>query len=176
MQTNTDNQLNRLLARLQDLPLPSASKQWLLTLGAGLVIPYLATSAVAFESVTPEAATLSLRNRRRVQNHMKTVHASAMFLLAEAATGTVLSANLPEGAHFSTTHIEIDYTRRALGDLKATARLDPAQRQAVQREEKGKLRVPVVLTDENGNEPARFVIEWSWKHKNGARQGSQSAA
>jgi uncharacterized protein (TIGR00369 family) len=169
----TENRFNQLLTRIEKMPLPRSAKQWLVTRSAGLMIPYLSTSAIEFEAVSREHATLGLRNRRRVQNHMKGVHASAMFLLAEAATGTVLLANLPEGALFSTTRIEIDYTRRARGDLRATASLDQAQRAQLQREEKGKLRVPVVLSDADGNEPARFVIEWSWKH---ARKRSQAAA
>ncbi|HEX5659224.1 MAG TPA: DUF4442 domain-containing protein [Polyangiales bacterium] len=169
----TENKFTQLLARIEAMPLPRSAKQWLITQSAGLMIPYLSTSAVEFEAVGPARATLVLRNRRRVQNHMKTVHASAMFLLAEAATGTVLLANLPEGALFSTTHIEVDYTKRARGDLRASATLDEAQRTQIEREEKGNLRVPVVLHDADGNEPARFVIEWSWKH---ARKRSQAAA
>jgi uncharacterized protein (TIGR00369 family) len=169
----TESRFNQLLTRIEGLPLPRSAKQWLLTQSAGLMIPYLSTSAIEFEAVSQARATLALRNRRRVQNHMKGVHASAMFLLAEAATGTVLLANLPEGALFSTTHIEIDYTKRARGDLRATATLDEAQRTQLEREEKGKLRVPVELRDGDGNEPARFVIEWSWKH---ASKRSQAAA
>lgn len=159
-----DNRINQLIGRIEALPVPRAWQRRLVTLGVGLTVPYLATSSVQFVEVTDASVTLSLKNRRRVQNHMKTVHASAMFLLAEAATGTVLNANLPEGSRFSTTHIEVDYLRRAEGDLKAIATLSDEQRALIRATPKGKLAVPVRMLDQNGNEPASFVVEWSWKH------------
>jgi uncharacterized protein (TIGR00369 family) len=162
--SRVDNRINQLISRIEALPVPRAWQQRLVTLGVGLTVPYLATSSVQFEQVTDASVTLSLKNRRRVQNHMKSVHASAMFLLAEAATGTVLNANLPEGSRFSTTHIEVDYLRRAEGDLKAVATLSNEQRALIRTTPKGKLSVPVRMLDENGNEPATFVVEWSWKH------------
>jgi len=157
--------MNQLVRRIESLPLPRAWQRRLVTLGVGLTVPYLATSAVQFERVSEASVTLSLKNQRRVQNHMKTVHASAMFLLAEAATGTVLTANLPEGTRFATTHIEIDYLRKAEGDLKATATLSDEQRALLRTTPKGKLAVPVRMLDSSGNEPATFLVEWSWKHR-----------
>jgi uncharacterized protein (TIGR00369 family) len=159
-----ENRINQLVQRVGALPVPRAWQRRLVTLGVGLTVPYLATSAVVFEHVSDASVTLSLQNRRRVQNHMKTVHASAMFLLAEAATGTVLNANLPEGTRFSTTHIEVDYLRRAEGDLTATATLSDDQRALIRATPKGRLSVPVQVLDASGNEPATFVIEWSWKY------------
>ena len=161
----TENRLSRLVRRVESLPLSPVIQRRALTWFAGLAIPYLATSSIELELVRPERAVLSLRNRRKVQNHMKTVHASAMFLLAEAATGTVLTANLPDGSRFATIHIEIDYVRKAVGDLRATATLSPEQRALIASEAKGRLVVPVALTDAEGNEPARFSIEWSFKRR-----------
>jgi uncharacterized protein (TIGR00369 family) len=175
MQTNdatpgkVHNRFNDLVGRIERLPLPRAWQQRLVSLGIGLTVPYLSTSSVEFAELSEASATLRLKNRRRVQNHMKTVHASAMFLLAEAATGAVLSANLPEGSRFSTTHIEIDYVRRAEGDLVAVATLDEAQRELVRGTDKGRLTVPVRVTDQSGNVPATFVVEWAWKHASRAR-------
>jgi uncharacterized protein (TIGR00369 family) len=160
------NRFNQLVGRVQALPVPVGWQRRLVTLGVGLTVPYLSTSAVEFVELSEGAVTLRLRNRRKVQNHMGTVHASAMFLLAEAATGSVLSASLPEGSRFSTTHIEVDYTRRSEGDLSATAELSEVQRAQLRTEPKGRLRVPVRLIDQSGHEPASFVIEWSWKHPN----------
>ena len=152
----------RRVRKIEALPLPRALRKRLVSFGAGLAVPYLRTSSVHFQSVAPERVTLSLRNRRKVQNHMKSVHASAMFLLAEAATGTVLLANLPDGALFSTTRSEVEYRVKAVGALQAVATLSPEQQRLVREQEKGKLTVPVVLTDAEGKQPAFFSIEWSW--------------
>jgi acyl-coenzyme A thioesterase PaaI-like protein len=159
------NRFSRLVRGVRALPLPAAIQTRLLTFSAGVAVPYLATSAVELETVDAEHAVLRLRNRRKVQNHMKTVHASAMFLLAEAATGVVLSFNLPEGSRFSTTHVEVNYKQRAVGDLCAIARLSPDERTLLCAQEKGRLSVPVTLTDSRGQEPASFLIEWSYRHR-----------
>jgi uncharacterized protein (TIGR00369 family) len=160
-----DNAFLRRLHAVHSLHLPAGIEQRLVSFAAGKLVPYLATSAVRLEEVTAERAVLSMRNRRRVQNHMKSVHACAMVLLAEAATGTVLMANLPDRSLFSTTHIGVDYTQRAIGDLRATAELTAEQRELVRTQTKGKLAIPVMLTDAQGTQPARFTIEWSWKHR-----------
>ena len=162
----TENALMRQLRRIQALPLPSGVRRRLVSFAAGVAVPYLRTSAVQFESVQADRVLLSLCNRRKVQNHMKTVHASAMFLLAEAATGAVLLANLPNGAHLSTTRSEVEYRSKAVGRLEAVASLSPEQQKLVRQQEKGRLTIPVVLTDAEGKEPAFFTIEWSWKHRN----------
>ena len=168
-QSAEGNQLNRLVRRVRAWPLPEGLRRRIVTLGAGLTVPYLRTSAIELHEVDGARVEVALKNRRKVQNHMKTVHASAMFLLAESATGTVLAANLPDGARFATTHIEIDYKRKARGDLKAVATLTEAQRHEVRTAPEGRLTVPVRLTDEDGNEPATFHIEWSWKQPRAAR-------
>lgn len=159
------NRFNRLVRRVRALPISRTLQRRVISWSAGLAVPYLSTSSVQFEELDGGRAVLSLGNRRKVQNHMKSVHASAMFLLAEAATGVVLTANLPEGSRFATTHIEIDYKRLAVGDLQAVATLTTEQRELLRSQPKGRLSIPVKLTDVNGNEPASFLIEWSYQHR-----------
>lgn len=166
---NSPNRLERLVLKVHSLPVPDSVRRRLITLSAGLTVPYLRTSAIEIDAITAARVEVVLRNRKKVQNHMKTVHASAMFLLAESATGLVLSANLPDGSRFATTHIEIDYKQKAVGDLRAVAVLDEAQRATLRSGASGKLVVPVTLTDQADNEPATFVIEWAF------RPGKQSA-
>jgi acyl-coenzyme A thioesterase PaaI-like protein len=163
-QPSQSNQFNRLNARLGALPLPRRWRQQALTLGMRWTIPYLSTSSIELIEFSPASARLSVRNRRKVQNHMGSVHASAMYLLAEAATGTVVAANLPDRSRYSVTHSEVDYVRRAVGDLVAHASLDEAQQQALREQPKGRLKIPVQVLDQEGNEPAHFTIEWAWKH------------
>ena len=159
------NRFNRLVGGVSSLPLPKAWQRSLLSRVAGFMVPYLGTSSMQLEEATPERAVLTLRNRRKVQNHMKTVHASAMFLLAEAATGVVLSANLPDASRFATTRAEVEYVQKSVGDLRAVATLTAEQRARIVGEASGRLTVPVTVTDESGREPARFTVEWSWKHR-----------
>src|SRR6476620_1339380 len=130
-------------ARVNGLPLPRSWRQQVLTLGMGWTIPYLSTSSVELLEFDAGSATLRLRNRRKVQNHMGSVHASAAYLLAEAATGTVVAANLPDRARYSVTNSKIEYSRRAVGDLTARAYLDDTQQRMLREEAKGRFTVPV---------------------------------
>ncbi len=159
------NQFSRLNARLHALPLPERWRQRVLTFGMGWAIPYLATSSIELFEFGPGSASLRVRNRRKVQNHMRSVHASAMYLLAEAATGTVVASTLPDGARYSVTRSEIEFTKRSVGDLVARATLDDAQQRMLREQPKGRLTIPVQMLDQEGNEPARFTIEWAWKHR-----------
>ena len=45
----------------------------------------------------PERVHLRLENRRQVRNHIGGVHAAAMALLAESATGYIVGLSLPAG-------------------------------------------------------------------------------
>lgn len=158
------NQLTRVHATLEALPLPQGVRRRILSMGMGLSVPYTGRASIEIAEFGSARAVVRVRNRRKVQNHMGSVHASAMFLLAETATGVVVAANLPDGAHYSVTHVEVDYQRRAKGDLTARASLDPTLQGALRSERKGRVRVPVSMIDADGNEPARFVIEWAFKH------------
>ncbi|MDB4975024.1 MAG: hypothetical protein JWN48_3365 [Myxococcaceae bacterium] len=166
MQTTslTESKLARMVARIEGLALPRWMKQRLFTLGAGLAVPFVRTAALAIEGLSPGEVTLSIPNRRKVQNHMKSVHACAMYMLAETTTGVLVNLNIPDGTRYSTTHGEVRYNKLSKGALRATARLSDEQRSAMREQPKGKLVIPVTVTDELGNEPAVFQIEWAWKH------------
>ena len=58
--------------------------------------PYFATIGPRFEELRPGYARVSMRKRRRVTNHIGTVHAIAMCNLAELAAGTLTEISIPE--------------------------------------------------------------------------------
>ncbi|MFX6755288.1 DUF4442 domain-containing protein, partial [Acinetobacter baumannii] len=62
----------------------------------GNVVPFVGTSGLRYEELTYNRVVVSVRNRRKVQNHIKSVHAAAMALLAETASGFVVGMNLPD--------------------------------------------------------------------------------
>lgn len=165
MITPTPSHLNRTLQRLGKL---RPSLRWrTLTWAFGRNVPFMHTARLQFKDLSEERALLYLRNRRRVQNHVGTIHAAAVALLAETASGTLLTMNLPEGRVPLLKSLQIDYTKLSMGDLLAEATLDAAARKRVRAEPKGDLVVPVTITDENGAEPARCTMRWAWISKSG---------
>ena len=87
------NQLARTVAKLKGLPLVG---NWATSVALGRVVPLVGTAGLRYEEITPERVVVRIRNQRKVQNHIKGVHAAAMALLAETATGFCVGMNLPD--------------------------------------------------------------------------------
>ena len=107
----------------------------------------------------------SIKNRRPVQNHINGVHAAAMALLAETATGFVVGMNVPDDRIMLIKSLHVDYKRPTKGDMRATATLNDAERELIRSTEKGELLVQVQVTDESGQEPIQCQMLWAWLPK-----------
>ena len=155
------NRLSRVVARLRKLPASS----FLITQAFNSQVPFAGTGGIRFELLEEGRAVLSIRNRRKVQNHIRGVHASAMGLLAETATGAVLGMTIPDDKIPLMKSMHIDYVRRAKGGLRAEATLTPEMRARVLAEDKGDFTVPLRVTDEAGEEPIKAQMTWAWVPK-----------
>ena len=152
--------LNVAVTRINHLPAPL--RRPLISSIFGFAVRFAGTGGVRFERLDEIRAILHLRNRRKVRNHIGGIHAAAMALLAESATGAVFGLNLPAGKLPLLKGMHIDYLRRANGDLRAEASLEPAQRELMQNEERGDVTVAVRVTDANGEEPISCRMTWAW--------------
>ena len=140
---------------------------WLLTWAFGRTVRFVRTGRVRFEYLSEERALLHIPNHKRVQNHIGSVHAAAMALLAETASGAVLGMNVPDDRVPLLKSMQVDYLRLAKGDLRAEATLDATARTRILAEEKGEIMVPVKVTDESGDQPIQCRMLWAWvpKHR-----------
>lgn len=131
----------------------------------GRAVKFFGTAGIEITELSQARVAMRIRNRRKVQNHIRGVHATAMALLAESATGLVVGLNLPDDRLPLLKSMQIDYLKRAQGDLQAVASLSEAQIKAIRNDERGELDVPVCITDSAGETPisARFV--WAWRSK-----------
>jgi acyl-coenzyme A thioesterase PaaI-like protein len=154
------NRITRVLDRLGFLP--EGLRWWAFTLAFGRIVPFVATGRVRIERAAETEAVLSLANRRQVQNHIKGVHAAAVALLAETATGLLVGLNIPDSAVPLLKTLHIDYTKRAHGGLRAVATLTPEQIAHMRTEDKGEVTVPVTITDEEGGQPVKCQMVWAW--------------
>lgn len=157
------NNLTRVVAKFQFLP--PALRATVISGIFGRVVPFVGTSGLRYEELTPERVVVTIRNRRPVQNHIKGVHAAAMALLAETATGFVVGMNLPDDKLPLIKTLKVDYHKRTKGDMRAVATLTAEQVQLVRTTPKGEVTVPVIVTDESGEEPVRCEMLWAWVPK-----------
>jgi len=100
-----------------------------------------------------------------VQNHIHGVHAAAMALLAETATGFCVGMNLPDDKLPLIKSLKVSYLKRAVGGMRAVAELRPEQVQQILTQDKGEVTVPVRISDESGQEPIQAEMVWAWVPK-----------
>ncbi len=157
------NKLGKIVARINRL-----SDGWrvrLLTLFFGRVIKFAGTAKVRIDQLTFEQSTLVLKNRRRVQNHIGSVHAAATALLGESATGFLIGLHVPDDKIPLLKSMHVDYIKRSSGDLTAVATVSDEQIHAMRHDEKGDVTVKVTITDSKGVEPVECQFVWAWVPK-----------
>ena len=89
--------------------------------------PYFATIRPRFVDIRPNRAELVIPKRRRVHNHLKTVHAIALCNGLEAAMGALAEVTIPADKRWIPKGMEVSYTAKATGDVTCIAETDPEQ-------------------------------------------------
>src|SRR6478609_1109766 len=86
--------------------------------------PYFASIRPRFTVVGPDHVELVIPKRRRVHNHLGTVHAIALCNGLEAAMGALAEASIPSGRRWIPKGMEVSYTAKAAGDVTCVAETD----------------------------------------------------
>jgi acyl-coenzyme A thioesterase PaaI-like protein len=89
--------------------------------------PYFATIRPRFTVIEPDRAELVIQDRRRVHNHLGTVHAIALCNGLEAAMGALAEASIPSNRRWIPKGMEVSYTAKAAGDITCVAETDREQ-------------------------------------------------
>ncbi len=161
------NSLTRTLGRLSFIP--QALRPAIISRILGRVVPFVGTSGLLYEVLSAEEVVVSLRNRRPVQNHIKGVHAAAMALLAETASGFVVGMNLPDHSLPLIKSLKVEFLQRSVGSMRAVAQLQPAQIEQLRNLPKGEIVVDTVVYDDRGESPIRCEMIWAWVPKKRAQ-------
>ena len=92
-----------------------------------LKAPYFGTVSPRFVELRPNYAELTIRKRRRVHNHIKTVHVIAICNGLEAAMGALAEASVPSSKRWIPKGMDVRYTGKAVSDITCIAETDPGQ-------------------------------------------------
>ena len=133
--------LAKLALAINKLPNPIRRKT--LTAALGRVIRFAGHSGIKVLELQPNRVHLKLDNRRQVRNHIGGVHAAAMALLAESASGYIVGLSLPAGKTPVIKSMTVNYLRRAKGGLEAVATLSDEARRQIENEPAGEVLVDV---------------------------------
>ena len=143
--------------------LPNPIRRQTLTAALGRVIRFAGHAGIKVLELQPSRVHLKLENKRHVRNHIGGVHAAAMALLAESASGYIVGLSLPAGKTPVIKSMTINYLRRAKGGLEAVATLSDEARRQIESADAGEVFVDVQVTDERGDTPIECEMLWAWR-------------
>ena len=131
------------------LSLYKKASRW--PLGRRLFSAYGASRAPFFKSISPLITVLEsnrceilIKKRKRVQNHIGTVHAIAVANGLEMAMGFMAEASIPKHLRWIPKNMNIAYTNKALTDITCKAKVSADAWQI------GDMSVPVEAIDTEG--------------------------
>ncbi|MBW3571129.1 MAG: DUF4442 domain-containing protein [Gemmatimonadetes bacterium] len=128
-----------------------AAFSWLL----GRLVPYSGTMGARVEELRPGYARVTLRDRRRVRNHLRSIHAIALMNVAELATGLALNFAMRPDARSILKGLSIEYTRKARGTLTAEANAP-----VLESNDEREITIPIDIRDAEGEVVASAEARW----------------
>lgn len=130
--------------------------RWLFARVLGRMVPYSGTIRPRVVELEPGRVVVSIRERRALRNHLRSVHAVALANLGELSSGLAMTLRLPAGVRGIPTRIDTEYLKKARGTITAVGRAEPPDeiRDAVDA------IATAEMSDETGDVVARTTVRW----------------
>lgn len=120
----------------------------------GQAAPYTGSIGARIEELGAGFARVTLRDRRRVRNHLGCIHAVALVNLAEVTGNAAMAYSLPDDARFIVAGLSIEYVKKARGRITGECRCPVPSSNAEQTYD-----VPVMLRDARGEVVATATLK-----------------
>jgi len=158
------NQLAKVVDKLNKKP--KWIRSWLLDFALGSTIKFVGTAGINCQLLSQNKAVFKLKNKKKVRNHIGNVHAAAISLLAETASGLLLGMNVPDNKIPRLKSMKVEYLKSSVGDLTAVATISQQQLEQLHQVEKGDFVIEVEITDSSSQLPVQCEMCWAWVDKN----------
>ena len=141
--------------RLQSLP----AGTWLFNRYLRIFNPYSGSIRSTVKELRPGYVKIELRDRRRIRNHLNSIHALALANLGELTSGLALLSSLPDNIRGIPTKISTEYYKKARGKMIAECHIDIPQELSSLKETMD-YEVTAEVIDTEGNIVSRTVVSW----------------
>ena len=101
--------------------------RWLFNQAVRFVVPYSGSTRPRVQEISPGRARIQLRDRRRVRNHLNSIHAIAIANVLELTSGLAMMAALSPGVRGIVACLEVHYHKKARGLLEVTSECSPPE-------------------------------------------------
>ncbi len=129
--------------------------KWLFSRAIGWMAPYTGTVGAMVDDLRPGYARVLLKDRKKVRNHLNSVHAIALMNLGEMSTGLALMSAMPDDARGILAGLSMDYHKKARGLLTAECSCE-----APSTSERQEYEILGEIKDESGDLVATARARW----------------
>ncbi len=154
---SSENKILKWWQRLSSLP----GGARLFSMFLGWMAPYSGTIGALVEELEPGRVRVALRDRRKVRNHLKSIHAIALINLGEIATGLAVLSSLSDNMRGIVLGLQAEYVKKARGKLVAQASLDLPEG----FEDNTDFEISAEIIDESGDVVAIVRANWLLGYK-----------
>ena len=142
--------------------LPGFLRNRVFNLMIGRTVPFVGTSGLKIVKATNNEWVATLGNKRKVQNHLKQIHACGMILIGETIGVMIMAMNLPGDRIPLVKNIQADFVKRSTGAMTGVVSLTDSQIEMIRNEPKGEIELDVAITDEANINPVFIKITAAW--------------
>jgi len=128
----------------------SSLGRWLFSRAVGRFAPYSGTIGARIEELEPGRSLVTMRDRKSVRNHLRSVHAVALTNLIELSGSLAIIASMHPDTRMIPVRLESEFLKKARGTVTAEASCEPPAPGFV-----GEFQAVVGVSDESGAEVTR---------------------